>query len=336
MHIYSRTVFIGTILASLLLLFYVCRVRPGPKKKVEDFVFQRFQKTIKSPVSFTGVGLHSGSIVDLSINPAPENHGIVFRRIDNQNSAPITAHAFQVTSTNLATTIGSGFSKISTIEHLMAAIYSLGIDNALITVNGSEIPALDGSAKPYIDKFNEIGFSEQSVERSFFIIKKPFELSDNKGSLVKVEPSLRLQFRCSIDFPGVIGKQDVEVGFHQEGFANILSARTFCHADQVEQMKKDGLALGGSLQNAIVVSNTDILNKEGLRSKDEFAKHKLLDAIGDLALLGSPVIGKFSFIKSGHNLHVSFVTELLKAKHDYIAIIEPRHAAEEYKSLFFP
>ncbi len=287
-----------------------------------------YQKTLGEPVKFSGVGLHTGLPVSIEVLPAPENHGIVFRRSDVIDSEPLAAQTSNVTSTHLATVLGGGSSKISTIEHLMATFFGLGIDNVTVLVHGPEIPILDGSAACFVESFQKAGLVQQNGRKSFYLVKKPFEVGD-QDQCVRVEPSYRLQFKYAINFPGIIGHQNLDFNFAKSSFLDICAARTFCHIKQVEAMKTAGYALGGSLDNAVVVTDTGYLNQNGLRYKDEFVRHKLLDALGDMALFGTTIIGKFSFLKSGHNWHFKFISELFKKKSDYLILVEPKQTSSE-------
>lgn len=279
------------------------------------------QGTLNRKVKFAGVGLHTGRIVNLEIVPCFDNTGIVFQRTDSETAKPVKAHPFNVTSTDLSTSIGSGESKISTIEHLMAAFAGLGIDNVLVLVDSPEIPILDGSSAPFIDKFMETGIERQESLRPRLVVKEAVEIR-NGDQFIKIEPADGLSYHCSIDFKNskAIGKQTTELKFNEENFLKLAEARTFCHIDDVNAMREVGLALGGSLDNAIVVDNDSVMNAAGLRNDNEFVEHKLLDCIGDLALLGGEIVGKVTLNKAGHKLHTQLASELLKNQETYISV----------------
>lgn len=270
-----------------------------------------YQNTLAKSFLVSGKALHSGRIVKLSVHPKPANHGIVFRRTDARGSVPILAHATNISSTELSTTLGEGHSSVSTVEHLMAALFLTGVDNALVEVDGPEIPILDGSSMPFIREIKKAGIKQVSDLRQVFKVIAPLEVFSG-DSILKIEPADGFSVNCTIDFDSeVIGRQiasfiDVDID-HDE----LCRARTFCHINDVNAMRRRGLALGGSLENAVVISDTGILNEEGLRSPNEFAEHKLLDLIGDFALLGRPLIGRITAVKPGHTIHAQSMWELL-------------------------
>jgi len=283
------------------------------------------QRTLKKSVSISGCGLHSGKPATIEIFPAGADVGITFRRTDNPAGRDTPAHVSHVHATDLSTKIGVGPDSVSTIEHLMAAFAGLGIDNAIVHVNGPEIPILDGSSRPFVNAFNEAGFKSLQANRRFLIVHSAFEVRQG-DRLMRVEPSSRLKFQCSIDFESrsrAIGKQSIEMTATSKSFLDLCAARTFCHVVDVETMRRMGLALGGSLDNAVVVNNDDVINEGGLRMHDEFVRHKLLDCIGDLALLGLPIIGKITTHKAGHALHYEFMKALLEAGSTYASIYHP-------------
>jgi len=290
------------------------------------------QQTLSSKVVFTGKGLHSGRVVRLEVLPAPAHSGIVFRRVDTEQPVSILAHIDNVSSTQLSTTIGQGAHQIGTIEHLMAAFYGMGIDNAIVNVDAPELPILDGSSRMFVNEFLRVGLRRYPVQKRLLIVKKRFEYRDG-DKVIKIEPAKSLRFRCAIDFSGsVIGQQSIDFAYSPDSFLTVADARTFCHLREVNAMRQAGLALGGSLENAVVVGDEGVINEEGLRGDNEFVRHKLLDCIGDLALLGAPLVGLVSVTKPGHALHVSFMRELEKVKHQHLTIVEPtadRTRAEE-------
>ena len=276
------------------------------------------QRTLSAPARLTGVGLHSGRTVTVEVLPAKPNSGIVFHRTDSEYAGSVEAHVFNVSATELSTSIGIGASAISTIEHLMAALAGLGIDNATITIDGPEVPILDGSSTQFVEAFLRAGICVQRAKRHYFQVVSPFEFVRG-DKWIRIEPHRRTRFKCSIDFPvQVIGKQQLEMNLTTQSFLDLANARTFCHVREVTAMRNAGFALGGSLENAIVVDDAGVLNKEGLRSRDEFVRHKLLDAIGDFMLLGAPLIGKVTLHKSGHGMHAQCLEELLRHKSRYL------------------
>lgn len=276
------------------------------------------QRTLAAPAQLTGVGLHSNKPVTVNVLPAKPNTGIVFHRTDSEYASLVEAHVFNVGATELSTSIGTGASSVSTIEHLMAAFAGLGIDNALVRLDGPEVPIMDGSSSPFVEAFLAAGVIVQRAKRRYYEVIKTFEFVRGDKT-IRIEPSRKTRFKCSIDFPvAVIGKQSSEIELTAEGFLELAFARTFCHVKEVTAMRNAGFALGGSLQNAIVVDDAGVLNKEGLRARDEFARHKLLDAIGDFMLLGAPLLGKVTLYKTGHSMHAQCLEELLKNKSKYL------------------
>ncbi len=282
----------------------------------------RLQSTLRRKVRFVGIGLHSGRSVSVEILPARANSGIVFHRTDAPLSAPILAVAANITNSELSTTIGHGGHAVATVEHLMAAFAGLGIDNALVRIDGPEVPILDGSSAPFVDALLAAGVSKVDGYRRLLVIKEAFEVRVG-DRVMRAEPASRLRFQCQIDYPSAaIGRQNLELTFSRSSFLELCESRTFCHVNEVDAMRAHGLALGGSLDNAIVVNDTTVMNAEGLRTSDEFVRHKLLDCIGDLALLGAPLIGRISLEKAGHAVHAKFMHELLARKVDLIAVVE--------------
>jgi len=273
------------------------------------------QRTLKDEVGCTGIGLHSGKKVRLAIKPAPPDTGIKFIRKDLTGHPVIDAHFENVTDTNLSTTISNNGYKVSTIEHLMAAFFGLGIDNARVELDGPEVPAMDGSSAPFIFLLKSAGIKEQKDPKRFIIIKKTFKLQDGNRS-VCIYPSKELKISYTIDFRHpMLRNQKYELSFSGKDFINEISrARTFGFLKDVRILRENGLAKGGSLDNAIVIDDFRIINEDGLRYKDEFVRHKILDFIGDLAILGSPVIGHFEVQKSGHFLNQFMLRELMNGK----------------------
>lgn len=272
------------------------------------------QRTLKTSVSVTGVGLHSGEKVTLSLRPAPANSGIVFRRVDVKPVVEIQARAHAVHDTRLSTCMEQSGVRVATIEHLMSALAGLGIDNVLVEMDGAEVPIMDGSSGTFIFLLQSAGIVEQSAAKKFIRIKKTVEVKQG-DKWVRFEPynGYKLTFTINFTHPVFAGsKQHVIVDLGEHSYIRDISrARTFGFMQDVEAMRAQGLALGGSLDNAIVMDDYRVLNADGLRFEDEFVKHKVLDAIGDLYLLGHAVIGAFSGFKSGHALNNALLRELL-------------------------
>ena len=273
------------------------------------------QRTLNIPIYATGVGLHTGRKVYLTLSPAPVNTGIVFRRDVGSRSVSIPATALNVVSTELATTIGDEEGNtISTIEHLMAAFAGLGIDNCYVDVSAREVPIMDGSAAPFIFLIQSAGIREQSAPKRFIRITKPlFAEEDDKWVRFDPYDGFRVKFEINFKHPAIAeGSQQAAIDFSSSSFVREISrARTFGFMSDIEALRKRNLALGGCLDNAIVVDNYKVLNTDGLRYGDEFVRHKILDAIGDLFQLGCGVIGEFTGYKSGHGLNNMLVRELL-------------------------
>ncbi|MBW2066650.1 MAG: UDP-3-O-acyl-N-acetylglucosamine deacetylase [Deltaproteobacteria bacterium] len=275
------------------------------------------QRTLKDYVSCTGIGLHSGEKVNLTIKPAPDNHGIMFVRKDLPGHPAIRARSENVVDTNLCTSIGKNGCRVSTVEHLMAALFGLGIDNVRIELDGPEVPIMDGSAAPFIFLLKNVGIKVQKALKRFILIKKPFRVSEGNRS-VSVRPSSELKICYAIDFQHpLLRNQRYSMCFSAREFVHEISrARTFGFLKDIEILWENGLAKGGSLDNAIVIDEFRIVNEDGLRYKDEFVRHKILDFIGDLAILGAPVIGEFDVEKSGHLLNQHMLRTLMESK-DY-------------------
>jgi UDP-3-O-[3-hydroxymyristoyl] N-acetylglucosamine deacetylase len=273
------------------------------------------QQTLSQTVAVSGTGVHSGKQTQLSIKPAPPNHGIKFRRTDLPGTQDIQALFRLVVDTSLATVLGTNGAIVSTIEHLMATFAGLGIDNALVEVNDYEIPIMDGSAKIFTQLIKKAGIEKQSAPKHFLIIKKPIEVIDNDKSVI-VHPGSGFKITCSIDFAHpLIRKQKIIFDRTKNSFEKEVScARTFGFIEDLELLKKFSLGKGGSLDNAIVIDKDRILNEEGLRYPDEFVRHKLLDSLGDFSLLGMPIQGHIITNKSGHTLNHLFIEKILEKK----------------------
>jgi UDP-3-O-[3-hydroxymyristoyl] N-acetylglucosamine deacetylase len=274
-----------------------------------------FQRTIKKEIECRNIGLHSGKKVSMTIKPADADHGIVFVRSNDNGGSRIKADIANISDTTLATTIGNNGSTVSTIEHLMSAFRGMGIDNALVELDAAEVPIMDGSALPFVRLLNEAGTKAQGKLRKWLIVKKSVSVSDGDGT-VAILPSeeFRISYRIDFNHP-LIGQQAYDMVFSKEVYQqDICAARTFGFLKDVEFLQARGLALGGSLKNAVILNEDKIINKEGLRCPDEFVKHKILDAIGDLSLIGMPVLGHLIAYKSGHKLHTALLKELLSRK----------------------
>ena len=272
------------------------------------------QRTLLAPVTATGVGLHSGEPVTLSIRPAPENHGIVFRRADLPAPNTIPARPEWVNDTRLSTTLVDGGVRVGTVEHLMSAFAALGLDNLLVEIDAPEIPIMDGSAAPFIFLMREAGIVEQFAAKRFIRIKRPVEYRHG-DKWVRLTPHEGFRIELSIDFAHPAfsrSSQTAVLDFAEMSFLEEISrARTFGFMHEVEFMREHGLGLGGSLDNAIVLDEADVLNAGGLRYGDEFVRHKVLDAVGDLYMVGAPIIGAFAGFKSGHALNNQLLRQLL-------------------------
>ena len=272
------------------------------------------QRTLKNVIRATGVGLHSGDTVYLTLRPAAPNTGIIFRRVDLDPVVEIEAKAVNVGETALSTTLVQHGQRVSTVEHLLSAFAGLGIDNAYIELNASEVPIMDGSAGPFVFLVQSAGIEEQNAPKQFIRIKKTVILEDG-DKWAKFEPFEGFKVSFSIDFehPAFKGRpQQVDVDFSSTSFVREVSrARTFGFMKDIEKLRENNLALGGSLDNAIVVDDYRVMNEDGLRYEDEFVRHKVLDAIGDLYLLGHSLIGSFSGHKSGHEVNNKLLRKLL-------------------------
>ncbi|PYS29746.1 MAG: UDP-3-O-[3-hydroxymyristoyl] N-acetylglucosamine deacetylase [Acidobacteria bacterium] len=282
------------------------------------------EQTIASSIEFKGIGLHTGELATVRILPAPAGKGIIFRRVDLDNFE-LRADVASVARVAYATTLMSRGVWISTVEHLLSALYGVGVDNAYIELDNFEVPILDGSALPFTEGLARAGVVQQSRRRKYIRITKEFVLSDG-GKTLGIYPSDSFSVKCDIDFPHpLIGKQSLDVELSGTSYADFIApARTFGFYHEVEKLQANGLIRGGSLENAIVLTQTGILNDTSLRFQDEFVRHKTLDLLGDFALIGQPVLGRLVANRAGHALHTRFVAELLESKSHWI-----RHTASE-------
>jgi UDP-3-O-[3-hydroxymyristoyl] N-acetylglucosamine deacetylase len=281
------------------------------------------QKTIKNNVTFNGVALHSGLDVNICIKPAEPNFGIVFKRVDFKENNLVYPNFMNVTNTSLNTTIENEFGvKVSTIEHLMGALFGLGIDNALIEIDNEEVPILDGSAKEFIEKIISSGLKVSESPIKIIKINNEIKFTDGERS-ISIEPStlsLDIDFELKYKNP-IIGNQKNKVKVFEDDLTDVYNSRTFCLFEDIKLIQKNGLAKGGSLQNAIVVKDDEILNPEGLRNDKEFVNHKILDCIGDLYTSGFRVIAKIKCSQGGHYLTNQLLRKVFKNK-DNFSILE--------------
>src|SRR3990167_2786753 len=276
------------------------------------------QRTLKSLTRAVGVGVHSGQRVELTLRPAQPDTGVVFRRVDLPQPVDIPTVASSVSDTRMATTVAHGGAKVATVEHLMSACAGLGIDNLYVDITAEEVPILDGSAASFVFLLQSAGIVFQNAPRRFIQVTKPVEVREGSGASerwARLEPyhGFKLRFEIDFDHPAVdsTGQQvafDMSVNSYSR---DIARARTFGFPRDVEMMRSNGLALGGGLDNAIVMDDYKVLNSDGLRYDDEFVKHKILDAMGDLYLLGKPLLASYSAFRSGHALNNKLVRELL-------------------------
>ena len=285
------------------------------------------QRTLKSLTKAVGVGLHSGQRVELTLRPAAPDTGIVFRRVDLPQPVDILISAEAVTDTRLASTISNGSAKVHTVEHLMSACAGLGIDNLIVDITAEEVPILDGSASSFVFLLQSAGIALQAAPKRFIRVIKPVEVREGEGANVKwarLSPyeGYKLSFEIDFDHPAVDSTgQRVEFDFSLNSYSrDIARARTFGFTKDVEMMRANGLALGGGLDNAIVMDDYKVLNSDGLRYNDEFVKHKILDAMGDLYLLGKPLLAAYSAFRSGHAMNNKLLRELLSRKDAYESV----------------
>jgi UDP-3-O-[3-hydroxymyristoyl] N-acetylglucosamine deacetylase len=277
------------------------------------------QKTILSKATFKGIGLHSGSQTEVKILPAVENYGIVFKRTDLNKNNIIRANFKNVFSAKLCTTLQNEFSaSVSTVEHLLAALYIVGIDNALIEINNSEVPIMDGSSKEFVETIRKIGVKNLNAKRQYLKITKKFEFKENEKT-ISIEPNnsgLKVDFEL-VYSNAVIGTQSNQVNFSDTDLTNVYTSRTFCLFEDIEKIKKIGLAKGGSLENAVVVKNEKILNSGGLRNNKEFVNHKILDLAGDFLLSGHRILGSVKCTQGGHSLSNLFLRAMFKNQSNF-------------------
>lgn len=271
------------------------------------------QRTLKNVIRATGIGLHTGEKIELTLRPAAPDSGIRFRRVDLARPVEIQATPFNVVDTRLSTTLGIGEVRVATVEHLLAAFAGLGIDNASVDVGAAEVPIMDGSAAPFVFLLQSAGIEEQNRPKRFIRIKRPVEVRDgDKVARFAPYDGFKVDFSIDFEHPAFHARANrATVDFSTSSFVREVSrARTFGFLREIETLRQHNLALGGSLDNAVVVDEYRVLNEEGLRFEDEFVKHKILDAIGDLYLLGHTLIGAFTAHKSGHALNNTLLRTL--------------------------
>ena len=282
------------------------------------------QRTLKDSIRATGIGLHGGAKVYMTLRPAPENTGIVFRRLDLPEPVDVPATALNVTETNLGTTLEHGGGRVATVEHLLSALAGLGIDNLFVDLTAPEVPIMDGSAAPFVFLLQSAGIVEQAAPKRFIRIRERVEVSEgDKWARFDPYDGFRVNFEIDFDHP-VLQKhrQRASLDFSTTAFLKEISrARTFGFLKDVEYLRSHDLALGGSLDNAIVMDDYRVLNEDGLRFQDEFVRHKVLDAVGDLYLLGCCLIGEFTGFKSGHRLNNLLLRAMLEQPDSYEEVV---------------
>ena len=280
------------------------------------------QKTVKDKVHFSGIGLHSGVTVNVCIKPAEPNFGIVFKRIDIKKNNIVIPNFMNVSNTSLNTTIQNAFGvKVSTIEHLMGALFGLGIDNALIEINNEEVPILDGSAKVFIEKIISVGINASSSPIKVIKINKEIKYSEGERYIL-IKPStlsLDIDFELKYKNP-IIGNQRNNFKVYEDDLTDVYNSRTYCLYEDIELIKKNGLAKGGSLENAIVVKDSEILNPEGLRNEKEFVNHKILDCIGDLYTSGYRIVASIICSQGGHYLTNKLLRRVFQNKENFSVV----------------
>ena len=286
------------------------------------------QKTIAKKISFKGIGIHTGENVNLNITPASPNSGIIFKRIDLKSNNIISPNYHNVVDTTLCTTISNEYdAKVSTIEHLMGALYGTGIDNAIIELDSQEVPIMDGSAKLFVDKINEVGlkFSDQPIK--IIKINKNILIKENEKFISIDKSNITGEIEFEIKYQNkLIGNQKNKVNVFEDNLNNIYNSRTFCLYEDIKKLEKLNLGKGGSLENAIVIKDSSVLNKSGLRNNLEFVNHKILDCMGDLFLSGYKIIGSVKCSQGGHNLTNKLLRKIFSDQKNYSLIeIKGKH-----------
>ena len=288
-------------------------------QKLPRFLIAEKQKTISKPITITGIGLHTGNNVSMTLNPAPPNTGFVFRIKKGKSTVFIKAIYSNVHSTELCTLLSDGNgNNISTVEHILSALHGLEIDNVYIDLDSNEVPVCDGSSIIFINSLKKNGFQSQDNFKKFIKIKKVIEVKDNE-KIARVSPFDQTMITCNVEYPHkCIGKQSISLTLTPDLYeTQISSARTFGFIKDVDKLKEKGLILGGSLDNAIVLDDEKVLNKDGLRFADEFVRHKVLDFIGDISLAGYKIIGSFYTSHSGHELNLKLLKEIFSSNDNW-------------------
>ena len=286
-------------------------------------MLETYQKTLSNNVRFQGIGLHSGKETTINILPAAEDHGVVFKRTDLEKNNIIKANFENVSSAKLCTTLENNYGvKVSTVEHLLAAFYIYGVDNALVEINSEEVPIMDGSSKDFLTELKKIDLKNQEKKRKYLKITNKIELIKG-GKKISIEPNnLSLEVNFQLNYKNkLIGKQKNIVDFQKDDLKDVYSSRTFCLYEDIEKIKKIGLAKGGSLNNAIVINNDKVMNENGLRNQKEFVNHKILDLAGDFLLSGHRFIGKVTCYQGGHELTNLFLRKVFNTLGNF-SIIE--------------
>ncbi len=292
------------------------------------------QKTIKNKISFNGIGLHSGKKVELNLLPSPPNSGIIFKRIDIKNNNIVIPSFDNVIDTTLCTTLSNAHGvKVSTIEHLMGALYGLGIDNLIVEVNEQELPILDGSAKIFVDKILSFGIKCSSIPIKLIKINKKISYQEGNKSISLDTSKVASEIDFEIKYENeIIGTQRNKLNIFNDNLQDVFSSRTFCLFEEVDKLKSVGLAQGGSLDNAIVVGDKNILNKSGLRNNKEFVNHKILDCMGDLYLSGYRIVGSLKTSLGGHGLTNKILRKMFSDKSNF-SVIEIKEKTLPYQIL---
>ena len=292
------------------------------------------QKTLNSNVKFNGIGLHTGKEVSINILPSEPNTGILFKRTDLKDNNIVVPNVYNVSNATLCTTISNEYGvSVSTIEHLMGALYGLGIDNALIEINSQEVPILDGSAKNFVEKFLEVGFKISEVPIKLIKILNKIQIEDGSKYIEIDKSNVSLDIDFEIKYmKSLIGNQKNKINVYENDLSEIYNSRTFCLYEDVEKLRNNGLAKGGSLDNAIVVQGDKVLNKGGLRSKKEFVNHKILDLVGDFMLFGARVIGSIECIHGGHALTNEILKKIFSNKNNY-DVVESQSLATNVRKI---
>jgi len=301
-------------------------------------LFMHLQRTLKKEIICASIGLHTGRKVNMKIKPAPADTGVLFFRTDLPDSRPIPADFKMVCDTTLATSLGYDGVSVSTVEHILSAFSGMGVDNALIELDSFEVPIMDGSSQPFVEMLKGVGTRTQGKFKKMLVIKKPVSVKNEEGRAMLV-PSDEFKITYDIDFAHkAIGRQSYSFVFSDKNYQDdICRARTFGFLKEVEFLQARGLGLGGSLDNVIILDDKKIVNKGGLRMSDEFVKHKILDAIGDLFLLGMPIIGHFVAYKSGHRLNNLLLRELMIQENSWdIITSQDQRQSTRYTSCKIP